>query len=446
MRGFKIRRNLWMLGLAVATAVTAPAPAQFGLTSGIGDAFRPSFTTRDVQLAVDMLQLDDAQRFILETLFEDYGVEFQTGVDSFRERIADLRNIIDPDNPDPGQIMRVVFGNVEEWRVESQQIADQFMEDLKGLLNEEQLQLWPTFERKLFRLKVLKNGQLSAENIDLVAQVNMLGLSESQMQGIVPMLNEYEAELDHALRQREAYLAETQPKLIQAVQQDDPRFSVTVAARQVELHEAVRNVNERYVDIIAAAMGDRGEEFLNEVRQQTYPRVYRTTQADRIFRAALVMEGISDATRDAIAEIYAQYELELATFNARIVQMIRTHEPKEIRHRVEQSVNRMAGGPPERLPDPTREEYVKRRDMSSGFVDQLRVLLTPEQFAGLPGARRWLSPEERAALGEAISGGNKGLSLSGSGPGASRTRPSGPPPKKRKDTKEEYQEGPPTDD
>ena len=68
--------------LALAAAVTGSATAQFGLTSGIGDAFRPAFSTRDVQLAMEMLDLDEAQRFILETLFEDYQVEFKTALHS----------------------------------------------------------------------------------------------------------------------------------------------------------------------------------------------------------------------------------------------------------------------------------------------------------------------------------------------------------------------------
>ncbi len=123
MRALQIKRTLWTVALGGAMAATAAAPAQFGLSGGIGEAFRPAFTSRDVQLAVEMLQLDDAQKFILETLYDDYDAEFNTGVDGFRQNVTQLRTKIDPDNPDPGQIMRVVFGTINEWRGESRHLA-----------------------------------------------------------------------------------------------------------------------------------------------------------------------------------------------------------------------------------------------------------------------------------------------------------------------------------
>ena len=387
--------------LALAAAVTGSATAQFGLTSGIGDAFRPAFSTRDVQLAMEMLDLDEAQRFILETLFEDYQVEFKTGVDSFRDRIGDLRNQIDPDNPDPGQIMRVVFGNVDEWRAESQEIADRFTDDLEGLLNDEQLDAWPKFQRRLFRLKYLKNGQLSGENLDLINEVQMMGLSEPQMQALNLLLDEYESDLDDAIRRREAFLSDSQAQLIRAVQDEDPRVGLAVAAQQVELREGVRDVNARYTEAIAAAMPEEvSTDFLHTVRQKSYPRVYRPTQADRVFKAALNIAELSDDTRQAITDLYGQYQSELEAFNEQLVAMIRGHEPKKIKAKVEQAAARLSGSSPERLADPTREQYGKRREMADRYVEQLRAVLTPQQFNSLPGSRRWLSPDERARLGE----------------------------------------------
>lgn len=398
-----MRATLLTLVLATAAVVAAPVTAQFGLNAGIGDAFKPAFSSRDVQLAADMLDLDEAQRFILETLFEDYNVEFRTGVDAFRDRIAELRNEIDPDNPDPGQIMRVVFGNVDEWRAESQQIADRFVEDLQSLLNEDQLAKWPKFQRRLFRAKYLGNGQLSAESLDLVTEVTLLGVSAAQMEAVAPLLERYEIDLDEALRQREQFLSESQAELIKAVQEDDPRVGMSVAQGQVELREAVRNVNERYVEILAAALpAESSEQFLQTIREKTYPRIYRPTQADRVFKAALLIPDLSPETKDAIQEVYTQYLSELDTFNARLVEMVRTHEPKEIRNKVEMASARLSGGQIERLVDPTREAYGERRDMAQRYVDQLRSLLTPEQFSKLPGSRRWLSPEERAAMAEQL--------------------------------------------
>ncbi len=396
----RARKAMWMLVLGAAAAMAAPASAQFGLTGGIGDAFRPAFTSRDIQLAVEMLQLDEAQRFILETLFEDYQTEFRTGVDGFRDRISGLRDDIDPDNPDPGQIMRVVFGSVDEWRVESQEIAERFLSDLKGLLNTDPLASWTQFERRMFRDKYLKNGQLAGENLDLTTEVHLLDIAETQMQALRPMLDEYETELDKALKAREDYSNVSQTELINAARTDDPQVSFRIAERQVELRVAVRDVNERYVDVLGAALPpEAAKEFLDSINMKLYPRIYQATQAERVFKAALVLPDLAPETKTAISDLYDRYQVELATYNNRLVQLTREYQPAEIKAKVEQAAARLSGARPERPADPTRDEFTKRNEMSQGYVDQLRALLSPEQFTGLPGARRWMTPEERSAMG-----------------------------------------------
>jgi hypothetical protein len=395
-------RALWSLAAAAVFAVTAPSPAQFGLSGGIGDAFRPAFTTRDIQLAEEMLNLDEAQRFILETLFDDYQAEFRTGVDSFRDRVANLRTEIDPENPDPGKIMRIVFGTIDEWRAESKVLAEQFVEDLKGLLNEQQMDLWPPFERRLFRLKFLRNGQLPAENLDLTVQVQSLQLDPPVVEELQPLLLEYETALHDALRKREDYLQSSQSELIEAIQSNNYDLGIEVADRQVTLREAVRDVNEKYTVSIAAALPeDAGKDFLTSVREATYPRVYRMIPAQRAFQAAKEIEGLSPETVEAINALEQDFVSELNTFNEHLVQVIRDYEPEKIKNKVEQAASRLSGETPRSLEDPTRDEFAKRNEISTRYMDLLKALLTPEQFAGLPGARRWLTPEERAAAGEA---------------------------------------------
>ncbi|MHC4318111.1 MAG: SGNH/GDSL hydrolase family protein [Planctomycetota bacterium] len=393
---------LWTFAAGAALAVTAPSPAQFGLAGGIGDAFRPAFTTRDVQLAEEMLDLDEAQRFILETLYEDYHAEFNTGVDTFRDRVSEMRDDIDPTNPDPGMIMRIVFGTINEWRVESKVLAEQFIEDLRGLLNEEQMQTWPPFERKIFRLKYMRNGQLPSENLDLTVYVQDLALDAVQLEEIQPLMLEYEETLHDALRRREDYLQSSQNDLISAIQADNFQLGIDVAERQVALRKVVRDVNEQYTIAIAAALPeDLGETFLKRILEATYPRIYRMVPAERAFIAAKELDGISAETLEAIITLEQDFLRELEAFNENLVQLVREYEPDKIKNKVEQATSRLSGQTPTVLQDPTREEFAKRREISNRYMDLMKTLLTPEQFASLPGARRWLSPEERETLGDA---------------------------------------------
>jgi hypothetical protein len=392
---------LWTLAAAAVLAVTAPSTAQFGLSGGIGDAFRPAFNSRDMQLAEEMLELDEAQRFILETLFEDYEAEFNTGIDAFRDHIAEMRKEIDPTDPDPGQVMRIIFGTINDWRAESKTLAEQFIQDLRGLLNEEQMEMWPPFERKIFRLKYMRNGQLPSENLDLTVYVQDLELDPFQERELQPLVLEYEQALHDALRRREDYLQASQGELISAIQAENFQLGVNVAERQVELRKAVRDVNEQYTAAIAQALPeDLGQTFLDRVRQATYPRIYRTVPAERAFQAAREIEGISPETLQAVIALEQDFLNEQGRFNEHLVQLVRQYEPEKIKVKVQQATSRLSGVTPPTLEDPTRKAFADRRDIADRYMEQLKALLTPEQFAALPGARRWLSPEERQTIGE----------------------------------------------
>lgn len=436
MRALQIKTTLRAVALGGALAATAAAPAQFGLAGGIGEAFRPAFTTRDVQLAVDMLQLDDAQKFILETLYEDYSTEFRTGVDGFRDSVASMRDHIDPENP--SQIMRIVFGTIDNWRVESRQLAEQVMEDLHGLLNQEQLEMWGQYTRKLFRLKYLKNGQLPGENLDLLNDVRELSLDASQVEQLQPLLEEYEHGLDEALRRREQYLQTSQSDLIEAISNENYSLGIRVAARQVELRQGVRDFNETYTQTIASALPDDfSATFTDRIRQRTYPRVYRRTPADRAFEAAMKIEDLEPETLEAITDIWTSFLAELATFNEHLVQMIRDYKPLQIKHKVKQAAARMSDSTVDRLEDPTRAEFARRNELSTRYIDQLKAILTPEQFASLPGVRRWTTPD-RARVRSTTSGAAGQIKKrvldypGGARPGVSEEKSK--PPKQRKIT------------
>jgi len=394
----RFSRTTWSLAAIAALAFTMPTPAQFGLSGGIQDAFRPAFTTRDVQLAVDSLQLDDAQKFILTTLFEDYEAEFETGVNAFRTKIAGVREDLDPAAMnDPTQIMKIVFGTINEWREESRQLADQFTADLRDLLNEEQAAQWPAFERKLFRLKFLKNGQLPGETLDLMSDVRDLDLATEAMAQVQPLLDEYELRLDEVLRRREDYMQRSQTELIDAIQNSDYGLSVDVAERQVEYRKAVRDVNEQYTETIAARLpSEASETFMSRILERTYPRVYRKTPAQRAFEAAVEIEELDDKTRDAVVELNAAYLVELNAANGAIRAAIRDYKPKELTNKVQQAASRLSGAETAPLTDPSRDKFMERGQIDTRYMEQLRSVLTPEQFAALPSARRWLDPEDRA--------------------------------------------------
>lgn len=63
----------------------------FGGVGGFADAFQQDFSTRDLRLFTDELQLDDMQQVIVETLLEDYTLAYDQGVAELREKFTQAR-------------------------------------------------------------------------------------------------------------------------------------------------------------------------------------------------------------------------------------------------------------------------------------------------------------------------------------------------------------------
>ncbi len=401
----------WPLALAAAVALTAPASAQFGLAGGFQDAFRPGFTARDVQLAVTMLDLDDSQKLILETLYEDYQEDFRTGIDGFRQNMMNMRGDIPTGGaPDPGQILRVVFGAMNEWRYESKDLVDTFTENLKAILNDEQTEAWLTFDRRLYRLRYLTNGRLAAEDLDLLLMVKQMNFPPRQLEALNPLLQEYEARLDNALRQREAYFNSSQDDLLLAIQNEGASadIGIRVAQRQVELRKAVRDINEEYANAVAEALPEElGAEFLTTVREKTYVRIFRKTQLQRLFDAAERIDTLEPEILESVQALHRVYLNELNAFNERLIEATRRYEPENLKNKAALAASQTAGRRPQSLPDPLVDEFAKRRELDVRYIEQLKALLTPEQFATLPGSGRYLSPEERQRIAATTAGRRK---------------------------------------
>jgi hypothetical protein len=383
-------------GMAAA-AVLALAPAagaQFGAAGGFADAFEPDFIRRDVRFIVDALDLDDDQRLIVETFFDDYQHSFEQGLETMRKRMTDMKDALD--SSDPKQVMQKLFEPVDQWRVEKLSLRRQMLDDIKTIMSAQQLGEWDWFERKLVREKSLHKGRLSAETIDLFHVLREAEVDDTLMEKIKPILDEYEIKLDAALRRRDQVIADSHPDLMQALREDNAQIGLQVVERQVRERVAVRDVNENYAAMIVAALpeevGARVREIVNE---RAHSRVYRPTAVNRILTAAKQLPELSPATLEAVIAIESAYNAELSSFNETLVRVIREQEPVDMRRGAETYAARMSqgGAPPPPEQDRVRDEFRRRDQMAIPYVLQLRNLLTPEQFASLPGAARWLENE-----------------------------------------------------
>ena len=394
--------------LALGAALTLTGPA-LGQRVGPGGFNRdPQYSSRDIQLAVDALKLDETQKLIVETLFQDYQGAFRDSQAGLSKRITDMRDELAGMNQ--AELLQVVFGALGEWQQHNEQISTQFIQDVQRLLSEDQEELWPSFEHKMYRRKFLKNGKLSGERLDIFVVMAELDLAETELQEIQPILDAYEVELDAALKRRETQAKSSQADAIAAIRNNNnnkTNVDVVRADRQVQLHRVVRDVNERYVQSIAAALApEQRTAFLDKVHLRSFTRVYRLTVAQRAFKAAQELQDLTEELLIAIGQLESQYLTELAAANEKLVGLIKDKEPQDIVYKARVQQAKLTGQSVDRPADKMKEGYAKRYELGQRYLEQLKAMLTPEQIALLPGMGTIqpggrLAPESAGATGKA---------------------------------------------
>lgn len=379
--------------LAVA-ALAAPAAAQIGQLAGFTESMQREYLSRDLRIISDELVLDQAQRDILENLYEDYKSDFAAGLEAMQQRLRGMKDELQTD--DRQRVLNMIFVPFEEWNEERGKLGESFLESIRLVLNEDQQARWPAFERQLRRQKELDDGQLAGENVDLIVLVRNLDLPQPVSLTLEPVLNDYELALDNALRHRTSVLSRTQREIVQAIRDTEPERTVRLVDEQLQARVQVRQVNDRYIDLLTAALpGEYSDTFRAIALERAYPKAYRTTPGQRMFEAALRLDEIDAETRQSLQDLYDAFQSEMQAISARVVELIREHEPAQERNRVEIYAARMSGGAPGKLPDPSLTELRNRDRLDDRYIAVLRGVLSDELFRKLPGGDRWVEHRNR---------------------------------------------------
>ena len=370
--------------------LTPTAPAQFGRAAGFHEVTSPHFLSRDMRLFEESLGLDDGQSLILQNIFWDYNDVNEDATERMKQRFEDMQEELR--ELDRESILQLVFRPFEERAAAWDDANDQFLESVKTILNDEQLQRWPKFHRELRRVKQLPKGEFSGESVDLFRVLRELDFEEPIRTMARLLLEEYEIRLDDALQRRERLrrVFRSSPlMMVNLLRGDKSEDLLSNYERLIEARVAVRQVNDEYIEAITDALADPyAGTFRRAALERGYERVFRATPTERMFAAALELQDLTEETLEAVGQLQAAYLAELDVINASLLRLIRSYEPRAERDRAAGFALRESGRKVEKQPDPTREEFRNRDALGRRYAEQLKALLTPEQFQSLPGARR----------------------------------------------------------
>jgi hypothetical protein len=430
---------------------------RMGIQNQLRDAFEPDFVRRDVPLFKEQLGMDDTQMVVVEQLMRDYEDAFEPAREEmtnqmqdigrqmmapmmspdmqekwrgamdearqqmeqmaqekgaeltpeerqqfFRQQMEKLGESVQKEMKQSGAFdqMRASLGTMvtdfNKWQGTKTRLRKTFVDGLQASLSKPQQDKWPAFERFLAREKTLARGTISGESVNLFVVLDEAGLSKETFAKLQSIMDEYELQLDNALKARNDFLAANQPKYLESIQSGDVDAAKRFADRSFDLRSKVRDVNDRYREAICAELSaDDAARVRAAALASAYERVYGGNRVQRAFEAALKLEGLEASVTEAINALSAQYASEVGPMNDRIVQAIRKEEPVRQTEEMTRVVGFLSGDVPmSQMFRPrggdqgeSAELFDKRNEMNDTYMERLEKLLTPEQWESLPKGR-----------------------------------------------------------
>ncbi|MDG1839051.1 MAG: hypothetical protein P8I91_09665 [Phycisphaerales bacterium] len=352
-----------------------------------------------------------------EPLTEEQRAERNAIRENFRERMTFIRDEFRSvrESQMKSDVMQDLLGQqltlLKQFSRAREYMGDEVTGAITAILSEPQLASWDNVQRQIRRLRLLPAGRLQGERTDITSLTDSFvasSVQEESLQAIRDAVTSWELDLDVALLQRQAFDDTGVFLLLSAMTEMDYEAMMKIFHRRQPKAEAVRDVTDAAIDLIAASLpAEQGEDFRRRAIQNGYDRVFNTTRSQRAIIAATELEDLDEELLAAVAALLVDCNLEMMAAAENILVVIRRHdEPREIRF-VERMIERQAGEQQneQREADPIRAVFEKREELDDAYLEQLRSLLGEELVATLPGGKK---REDRGERGRGGFGGPGG--------------------------------------
>ena len=378
-----------VLALAGLAAIPATATAQqvqtsfsftsHGLGGGTGDG---QITRTSVLRYSDLLTLDDAQREVVDVLFEGYTSSYQ----SARQRMTgDMEEIQQEfrDTQDFTLFRERMPDVMTAFRDTSTSLESQFFGDLGAVLSEAQVERMPHVDR-MRRRETQLGFNVSGANVDLADVVHDMDVKVSGETN--EALRAYELDLDRMLMENQRGSAEISLG-------GDIDFE-EIQKSMAESHERglkIRDINRRHARTLASLVPqDSRGQFERAVLERSFPRVYRMPHAKRLLDSARGFSDLSADQQGQLELIGENYQRDLEKANERWASAIEKADDDG-----DGGGSMFSGGGGRMMvysmggddESPVGEASKARRELDRRTEDKIRETLSEDQIAKLPERR-----------------------------------------------------------
>jgi hypothetical protein len=396
MTGFTTRILIGCACVAAALVLARPAMGQFG---GFGGSQGPQVNREQLEEYADLVGMDADQREVARMMHEEYVSSVQQATDTMREAAQKARQEFEETRDRSAfESMREVGEQTRE-RIET--LETQFMGDLQMMLTPEQAEAWPKVERAHRRAVWLPRGLMSGERVDLFEIVETLGLEGEPATEAQAVLADYELALDRALVAR----TDAFEKGMELMRERDFEALQSHFESSRDTAVRVRDTHRTFARRLEAVLPEEKLPVLErEVRQASFPTVYRPNRADRALEAARGLEDLSEDQRGRLEAISLATERKMDQVNRKLADTIEKNEATMSLRDI------MGGGRGGRgNEDGTRELFREKREAVDQTVEQVKAVLSEAQMAKIEAAIGGDEDgEERGERGRGQRGGGEG--------------------------------------
>ena len=389
----RITPALRSLLIAIALLLVTPlASAQYGLSNPlVGLKTAPPVTRSDIRIIETILGLDEAQRSLTGSLYDDFFDRYRVEADALEAELIAL--IVESCLTIDSSITRDAEDRAERWEERRLEWRAEFLNDLRLLLDQQQTALWPKVERELRRHDLIGNGRLAGEQVDLIRLVDAHASGWTESPEIVEALDRYADRLDRALIERKRALE---------VEADFWRIREEDPYRARDIYEDVLPTRVRVRDTTLEALGPvlklLPEDDATALERAFYTEALRfhspISPIEARIRAAASLPTLTSAQSEQISAMLRAYEprrhrAAVGFFDA-IAEMEADLLPNNIARPIAQTEHDASGADPrdfqvsDRVPESVKDALNARLETDLDVWRRVTPILTPRQRAELP--------------------------------------------------------------
>ena len=365
-----IRTAMVVLALAVVAAdASAQRRSGRGRSVEVDAVLIPSLAPSDFESVVRFIDLDVGSLLILETVFDDYAVQFadlaqsirirlqdarpvaggsagsqRRGEEAMQQQIEELRRQLSQDirNAESSeeralireqyakqmeelskqqQAVEQITGTADRWAeflVEQSvilrewvqmrgELENEFEEGVQAVLEADQVDSWRLARAEIRRRIQTQRGRLEGERMDLISLLDQCVPAGELRTALQPTMDSYALRLDAALAAREQFQLEAAPVVSEVLQAANWDRMRAIIEQEAVVRTAVRDVNLAVFDALLESLPEPYRSKLAaEVHRTFNATVWGKGRFDRALDAALEREDLTDSERASLEALRAQ--------------------------------------------------------------------------------------------------------------------------------------------